>query len=196
MAALRGRPEAGHVRHRRYARRAAALAAALTLLLAAPSAEGAARGAAERHAVHLSHTRLVVEGGEVVCRVRLFRDDAERALRAFTGDQSLGIGTPAADSAFARYFAARFALTADGARLAGRLTAAGSERDPGGYEMRWYVVELTAPRPPRRLALRNTLLFEAFRDQQNVVAVLRMPGERRSTMYFAAGDEKEYVLPE
>jgi hypothetical protein len=128
--------------------------------------------------------------------VRLFADDVERALRAFTGDASLAIGTPAADSAFARYFAARFALTADGARLAGRLTAAGGERDPGGYAMRWYVVELTAPRPPKRLALRNALLTDAFRDQQNVVAVLRMPGERRSTLYFAGGEDREYLLPD
>ncbi|MFL5574839.1 MAG: DUF6702 family protein [Gemmatimonadaceae bacterium] len=188
---------------RRSATGAAALAAALTLL-AAPSTGGAAGpgthaaagGGAARHAVHLSHTRMVVEGSEVVCRVRLFADDAERALRAFTGDQSLAIGTPAADSAFARYFAARFALTADGARLIGRLTAAGGERDPGGYAMRWYVVELPAPRQPNRLALRNTLLFDTFPDQQNVVAVLRMPGERRSTLYFAAGDGKEYALPE
>jgi hypothetical protein len=55
-------------------------------------------------------------------------------------------------------------------------------------------VELDAPRPVARLALRNTLMFDVFRDQQNIVTVLRMPGERRTTLFFAAGEDREQVV--
>ena len=159
-------------------------AAALAL---APSVAGA-------HDVHVSHARLVIEGRTVVLRVRLFADDLERALRSHSGDAALRVSTPAADSAFARYFGARVSLTADGARLAPRISAAGDEKDVGGYAMRWYVVELEAARPVARLALRNTLMFDLFRDQQNIVTALRMPGERRTTLFFASGDTKEQTL--
>jgi hypothetical protein len=74
------------------------------------------------------------------------------------------------------------------------VSASGEERDAGGYAMRWYVVELDAARPVTRLALRNTLMFDLFRDQQNIVTVLRMPGERRTTLFFAAGEDREQVI--
>jgi hypothetical protein len=169
-----------------------AVAALATASAAMPVRAGA--GEVARHDVHISHTRLVVEGRTVVCRVRLFADDLERTLRQRTGDAALRLDSPAADSAFARYFAERVTLTADGARLTGRLSAAGQERDAGGYAMRWYVVELQAPRPVARLGVRNALLFDVFRDQQNIVAALRTAGDRRSTLFFAAGDTKEQVL--
>jgi hypothetical protein len=128
-------------------------------------------------------------------QVRLFADDAEATLRRASGDAALRLGTAAADSAFARYFARQVTVTADGARLAPRLAASGAATDGGGFPVRWFLVELTAARPVRRLTMRNALLFDAFRDQQNIVAVTRVPGDRRATLFFAAGDEQAKQVP-
>ena len=148
------------------------------------------------HDVHVSHTRAVVEGRTVALNVRLFADDLEATLRRASGDAALRLETPAADSAFARYLARQVTVTADGVRLVPRVTGAGTANDGAGVPMRWYVVELTAPAPVGKLALRNALMFDAFRDQQNIVAVMRMPGERRTTLFFASGDETAQVVPE
>jgi hypothetical protein len=60
--------------------------------------------------------------------------------------------------------------------------------------MFWYVVQFTARQPVRRLAISNQLLFEVFRDQQNLVTILKAPGDNRWSLYFAAGDTKEQVV--
>ena len=195
-------------RRRPLARRPTALLlGAGGLLLASAGAAGAGGATAPRgghapgasaagHDVHVSHTRLVVEGASVVARLRLFHDDLQDAVRRHAGRPTLALSSPAGDSAFARYLATRVGVTADGTRLVPHLAAAGDDRDTGGVPMRWYLVELRAPRPVRRLALRQTLLHEWFRDQQNLVTVLRMPGERRTTLFFAAGDPREQVVEE
>ncbi len=185
----------GPARPRRGAPRAAMrlAAGALALLAGAP---GAARAHVVRHMhdVHVSHMRVVVEGRAVVAQVRLFHDDLEAAVRRHAGQPALLLSTPAGDSAFARYFRETVGVAADGTRLVPRLVQARDERDAGGVPMRVYLVELTAPRPVRRLALRDALLFEHFGDQQNLVTVLRMPGERRTSLFFASGDERVQVV--
>ncbi len=147
------------------------------------------------HDVHVSHMRVVVEGPTVAAQVRLFHDDLQDAVRNHARAPQLVLSSAAGDSAFARYLARSVDVTADGARLAPRLLQARDERDAGGILMRVYTVEWAAARPVRRLALRDALLFEHFRDQQNLAVVLRMPGERRTSLFFAAGDEKAQVVP-
>ncbi len=148
------------------------------------------------HDVHVSHMRFVVEGTTVAAQVRLFHDDLQDAVRAHARAPQLVLSSPAGDSAFARYFAQGVGVTADGVRLVPRLLQARDERDAGGIPMRVYTVELTAARPVRTLALRDALLFEHFRDQQNLAVVVRMPSERRTSLFFAAGDTKAQVVPE
>ena len=148
------------------------------------------------HDVHVSHMRVVVEANTVAAQVRLFHDDLQDAVRRAAGQPALSLSSAAGDSAFVRYFARSVSVTADGARLVPRLLQARDERDAGGVPMRVYTVELAAARPVRRLALRDALLFEHFRDQQNLAVVLRMPGERRTSLFFAAGDTREQVVPE
>jgi hypothetical protein len=140
--------------------------------------------------------RIVVEDRTVAVQVRLFHDDLQDAVRRAAGSAALTLSSAAGDSAFLRYFARSVGVSADGARLVPRLLQARDERDVGGVAMRVYTVELGAARPVRRLALRDALLFEHFRDQQNLVVVLRMPGERRTSLFFAAGDTREQVVPE
>jgi hypothetical protein len=148
------------------------------------------------HDVHVSHMRLVVEGPTVAAQVRLFHDDLQDAVRRHAGAPRLVLSSAAGDSAFARYFARAVTVTADGARLAARVLQARDERDAGGVPMRVYVVEMTAARPVRALAVRDALLFEHFRDQQNLAVVVRMPSERRTSLFFAAGDERAQAVPE
>jgi hypothetical protein len=148
------------------------------------------------HDVHVSHMRVVVEGPTVAAQVRLFHDDLQDAVRRHARQPALVLSSPAGDSAFARYFAQGVTVTADGTRLTARLLQARDDRDSGGVPMRVYTVELAAARPVRRLALRDALLFEHFRDQQNLAVVLRLPGERRTSLFFAAGDTREQVVPE
>jgi hypothetical protein len=148
------------------------------------------------HDVHLTHTRMIVDGSRVICRIRFFRDDLERALHAEPGAPVTLPAGAALDSLVARYVATRFVVTADGKRLAGRLTGSGEEHDTGGQPMRWIVLELDAERPVTRLVLRDALLFETFSDQQNVVSALRTSDDKRQSLYFIAGKAAEQqVVP-
>ncbi len=164
-------------------------------LAPAASASTVPAAAAVAHDVHVSHMRVVVEGPTVAAQVRLFHDDLQDAVRNHARAPQLVLSSAAGDSAFARYFAQSVGVTADGVRLAPRLLQARDERDAGGVPMRVYTVEYAAARPVRRLALRDALLFEHFRDQQNLAVVLRLPGDRRTSLFFASGDTKEQVVP-
>ena len=155
----------------------------------------AVSGSTSFHAVHVSHLRLVVEGATVAVQARLFHDDLQDAVRAHARQPALVLSSAAGDSAFARYFAASVGVTANGAGLVPRLLQARDERDGSGVPMRVYVVEYAAPSAVRSLALRDALLFERFRDQQNLAVVLRMPGERRTSLFFATGDTKAQAVP-
>ena len=174
-----------------------ALALAVSAVpVSAVSASAVSVSAVLVHDVHVSHMRVVVEGATVAAQVRLFHDDLQDAVRAHARAPQLVLSWAAGDSAFARYFAQAVGVTADGVRLVPRLLQARDERDAGGIPMRVYTVELAAARPVRTLALRDALLFEHFRDQQNLAVVLRLPGDRRTSLFFAAGDPKAQVVPE
>lgn len=147
------------------------------------------------HEVHLSYTRMVVDGASVVCRVRLFKDDIEGALQRHTSSPAFRLASaPAADSIFAAYFNAHVIMTSSGRRLSGRVVQSGIDAGVADEPMWWYVVELPAPATVRELSIRIGLLFERFSDQKNVVTVLKMPKEERYSLYFAADDDKEQVL--
>lgn len=188
-----------------------AIAALLALLpLGAPGARPPAAGSAPGvpsadvesvrsewlgHDIHLTYTRMVVDGASVICRVRLFKDDLDRALQDFAKQPALHVGvTPGTDSIFAAYFNARAALSADGEELRGKVVQSGLDADAADEQMWWYVIELPAKKPVRSLTVRITLLFELFRDQKNVVTLLKMPGEQRHSLFFAGEDAKAQRL--
>lgn len=147
------------------------------------------------HNIHLTYTRMVVDGASVVARVRLFKDDLEKALAAEAKTPTFTVtATPAADSLFARYWNTHVTVRSDGDRLIGRVLQSGPDPDVTDQEMWIYLVELPARRPVRSLSVRVALLFDHFRDQRNLVTLLRMPAEERHSLYFVAGDAGEQRL--
>jgi hypothetical protein len=68
------------------------------------------------------------------------------------------------------------------------------EKDEVAENVVWYVLEGAVARTPTRLTILNGLLFEVYGDQQNIVQLLRLPGEERRTLYFTAGEPKEQVV--
>jgi hypothetical protein len=169
-----------------------ALVAARPATSAARPAAAAATAAAAAvrvapHDLHVSNTRIVVEGVNVVARIRMFRDDLEKALkRPINGDD-------AAKTAVAAYVSRTFMLTANGAALTGELLDSGAEQD-GDQAVWWLLVQWKARQPVQSLGLRVHLMFETFSDQQNIVIVARNPGDERRGLYFQAGDRTEQVI--
>ncbi len=139
------------------------------------------------HDLHLTYSRIVVDGDRVTCRVRLFKDDLQRALKSVAIDSLT-------DSLFTAYFNARVVLTSAGATLKARVTASGRDSDTTDPEMWWFRLEAVAPQPLATLSLRLGLLFELYADQRNLVTVIKMPGEERRSLYFTASDRREQQI--
>ena len=155
--------------------------------LAPVSADSAAPAAA--HDIHLSYARVAVEGRVVVCRIRMFRDDLEKALSRRAGKPVTLQSSAAGDSLFAGYFNDQFTLLHGSTRLAGTVVASGEEP-----EMWWYTVRFEAPAAIRELSLRNGVLFDLFDDQRNMTKVMHVPTEKEFAYYFVEGDAKPQTL--
>lgn len=166
------------------------------ILLLFVAALGPARSSgAAAHDIHLSHTRMVIDGASVLARVRVFHDDMELVLRRHSGRPELRITDGSSqDSAFAAYFDAKVSLTSAGERLHPRVIESGPDPDATDSPMWWYLVELKARRPIHALGVKYELMFEQFEDQRNIVSVLKLPGEERRSLYFAAGESREQLV--
>jgi hypothetical protein len=151
--------------------------------------------ASAAHDAHLTYTRLTVAGTGLTCRIRLFRDDLQRALRREPGQAGLVLSDAEhADSLFAHYAVSRLTLVADGVRLQGTVASSGVEHDVGGQEMVWFELAMVTAHPVWRLRIRNALLLDLFDNQQNLVSVVVQPGDHRSTLLFTPTDAKEQEL--
>lgn len=166
-----------------------AVAGSPRAVVAVPAAARAA------HNTHLSVTRLVVEGTAVTARIRFFRDDLEAGLNAGGGTRVALRAEMLAERLVTQYVARTLTVTADGVPVTLAVTSAGLERDaPSKEEVAWYILEGTVRAAPRQLSVLNAALFDQFPDQQNIVSILRLPGDARATLYFIAGDRKAQVL--
>lgn len=146
-------------------------------------------GGAVRHGVHSTHTRAVIENGALMWKVRLFSDDLEKGLRAYTRRPAFSLnGDAKADSTFIAYFNAKVSVSADGRALEARLVQQGVDKDPVGGTVHWYLLQFDTGRTPAALSIRNTLLAEVFPNQANIVVLRSMPGERRRSLYFSDGN--------
>jgi len=170
-------------------RRVALVAGALLLLGAAPprAVPPASTAPAARHSTHIAHTRMVVEGPMVVARIRMFRDDLQKALKRPVTDD------PAVRAALGAYLNGSFGVTADGARLTAEIADSGGDTE-GDQPIWWVLVQWKAARPVKVIGLKVHLLFDTFSDQQNIVVVNKQPGDERRNLYFQPGDRTEQVL--
>lgn len=162
-------------------RRRLAFGASTLLLL------GASPPPTTPHNLHLTHTRMVIEGTAVVARVRMFRDDLEKSLKRRITDDA------ASRAAVAAYMSQHFMVSADGTKLTGEVLDSGGDMD-GDQPVWWVLVQWKAAKPVKSLGVRVHLMFESFNDQQNTVLVARQPGDERRGLYFQAGDLAEQVL--
>ena len=142
-----------------------------------------------RHDVHSTHTRAVIENGALMWKVRMFSDDLEKGLRAYTRRPAFSLnGDVKADSIFSAYFNAKVSVSADGRALKARLVQQSVDKDPVGGTVHWYLLQFDTGRTPAALSIRNTLLAELFPNQANIVVLLSMPGEKRHSLYFGDGN--------
>lgn len=146
-------------------------------------------GGAPPHDLHASYGNLGIEGTTAVLQIRIFQDDLEEALGKLGGKEvSLLEATPEIDALFLRYLAANFILEVEGSPLKGRILGSGSDeldREP----VWWYQIRFDAPSPIQGARITNTILFELFEDQSNILRVARFPEGSRKAYYFAAGEE-------
>ena len=136
---------------------------------------------------HVSYGRMVIEGNEVVCHLRFFKDDLEEALRQHHRAEVLILDADArSDSLFLGYLAERFVLTQAGRPLEGAILQSGEEQ-AGPEVIWWYVIRYETPAPAETLHLSHNMLFEVFSDQKNVFKVLYLPSENTQSFYFVEG---------
>ena len=165
------------------------------LIAFAPSLGPFHSGPLPVHDIHLSHTRIVVDGAKLRARIRLFQDDMELVLRRHSGRHDLAVTRrPALDSAFSSYLLAKVALTSAGEQLRCRITASGPDPDATDSPMWVFDVELSARRSIDSLTVRFELMFEQFDDQRNIVIVVREKGAQRRSLYFAPGGKREQTV--
>jgi hypothetical protein len=145
--------------------------------------------AAPFHDLHATYGNLGVDGALAVLQFRAFKNDLEGALGRFHEMDHLRLDvSPEVDGIFLRYLSEKFILEVDGQILEGRIIGSGDDeldREP----VWWYQVRFDAPEPIQSARITNTILFEIFDDQNNVLRVVEFPEENRRAYYFAPGEE-------
>lgn len=180
-------------------RRFPALVVGFLLLLGAGSSAGtvvepsAVHAEAPAHDLHVAYADVAVEGEVLAARIRIFKDDLERALGAeFDVDAVQLTPGPQADGLVLRYLRRHLRLEAGGTSLAPEILRSGEDlldREP----IWWVVVQYRSAGPVDELDVRNTILLELFDDQRNVMKFVRFPDETSRTFYFARGEEERRV---
>ena len=142
------------------------------------------------HDLHITSGNAVVEGNLIITRIRFFKDDLESALRGNGAGQDFVLGDdPSGDAAFLAYFDERYVVSVGGERLSPTIIAKGEDeldREP----IWWYAVQHEAPQVVEVFRVRNTLFFELFEDQRNVVKFVHFPDETQRTYSFGEGEEE------
>ncbi len=153
----------------------------------------AARPAAAPHELHETYADIAVEESVVGGRFRFFKEQLEAALGPLLDADAVELRPGAeADALVLRYLRDHLRIEADGAALAPILLDSGEE-ELGHHIGWWVVVQWEAPAAVERLRIVNTLQFELFDDQRNMMRIVRLPGGTPATYYTAAG-EAEVVI--
>lgn len=149
--------------------------------------------AAAAHDLHVSYADMAMEGSVIAGRIRLFKDDLERALgqRLHADAFTLRPGA-AADALVLGYLRQNLTLQVDGTVLEPVILQSGEDLLDRG-PVWWVLVQYEAPAPIEELRVRNTLLFDVFDDQRNIMKLVRFPEETPRTFYFAEGEEEHAI---
>lgn len=136
-----------------------------------------------RHNVHVTKGRMVVEGAVAVARIRFFRHDLEAALAAFRRSESFSVSnTPSSDSLFLDYLNSGFSLTARGDTLLPEIVSSGEDD-----EVWWYELRFSDDAAITSLKVRNEMLLEIFSDQKHFLKITFFPSGKSESLYFAKG---------
>ena len=158
-----------------------------------PVTHGSPPGGPAPHDLHMAYGDLAIEGRVIAGRIRIFKDDLERALGPFVSADALSLSPgPEADALVLRYLRDRLAVRVHGSNLQPELVASGEDeldREP----VWWVLVQFQADAPVVDFTVRNTLLFELFDDQRNVMKFVHFPDETPRTFYFAPGEDEHRV---
>jgi uncharacterized protein DUF6702 len=129
----------------------------------------------EAHPLHTSFTELTRDGsGVVTISVRLFADDFWALLDAMPEGKSQG-----REAAAQRYVGPRLLLSSGSAPV--KLEWCGSRT---ADNLVWVCLRSAVPIPLGKLRLRNTLMFDRFADQINIIRWTR--GARTQTLVLSA----------
>lgn len=141
------------------------------------------------HEFHVSITEVNYANQELQCTQRVFVDDLEMRLSEDFG-KALHIGTeqeiPEADSLIAAYLSENFKMQIEGKTLS--LNYLGKEREVDMLYLHFFYPSM---QKPYTIRLSNTVFFDSFEDQSNIVN-LKFEGEIRSAFCTAA--EPSHVL--
>lgn len=165
----------------------------MTLRALAPGLALAALALAPLHELHETYADLAIEGAVVGGQVRFYQEQLERALGPMADADAVSL-TPgaAAVSLVLRYLRDRLVLIAHGDTLDPILLRSGQE--PMEHHVSWWVVlHYEALAPIDSLHVTNTLLFDVYDDQRNIVRFVRFPDESRETVTFEAGHPQAVV---
>ncbi len=165
---------------------------ALLGLYASAAGTGPAPPVVAAHPLHLSTAQLVVEDGALYLRIRMFKDDLEEALAAREGVELFTLSpTPESDAAFLAYLGAMLSIQADGVELSAAVISSGVDLEAGQGDATvwWYLLEYRTDAPARAITILDTVLYDRFDDQRNIVRVLHSASGRQRTLYFAAPDD-------
>ena len=129
------------------------------------------------HPLHTTMSELsVAPDGRLQIVLRAFVDDFSAAVTGRAGQIAPPIATPA-DSQMARYLGSTVVLS-DAAGRRATLTLAGVKRSG---DLVWITLRSTTPVSPNA-RLTNTVLFERYADQVNIVQT-SIAGRRRTLLF-------------
>lgn len=165
----------------------AALALGMGLVAVGPG------GGPAPHELHETYADMAIEGEIVGGRVRFYQEQLERALGPMTGADAVTLAPgAAADTLVLRYLRGHLVLQAHGDTLRPILLRSGQERME--HHMGWWVVlHYEADAPIDSLRVTNTLLFDVYDDQRNVMRFVRFPEETRETVTLEPGAAEAVV---
>jgi hypothetical protein len=158
---------------------------------AEPAMDVATRAAIDAaHDLHVVTADMAIEGSVMAGRLRFFKHELEQALGPMVGADMVTLSPGAeADALVLRYLRDHLRIEAAGEVLEAAILQSG-EDELDRHPTWWVVVHYQAAAPIRDVTIRNTLLFELFDDQRNVMKLVRFPEESQETVYFAAGEEE------